>query len=48
MNVLYLLGQDYDWIHPELVQLLEKGYATGSTGFKSRARCVFDKLKKTP
>jgi len=47
MNVLYLLGHDYDWIHPELVQLLEKGYASGSAGFKARARCIFEKLKKT-
>ena len=47
MNILYLLGQDYDWIHPELIQLLEKGYTTGSAGFKARARCIFDRLKKT-
>ena len=46
MNILYLLGNDYDWIHPELIQVLEKNYATGSKGYKARARCIFDRLKK--
>ena len=46
MNILYLLGKDYDWIHPELIQVLEKNYATGSKGYKARARCIFDRLKK--
>lgn len=45
MNVLYLLGQDFDWIHPELIQVLEKNYPTGSKGYKARARCIFEKLK---
>lgn len=45
MNVLYLLGQDYDWIHPELIQVLRKNYPTGSKGYKARARCIFEKLK---
>lgn len=46
MNSLYLLGQDYDWIHPELVTILEAGYHEGSAGFKARARCLLKKIKK--
>lgn len=45
MNVLYLLGQDHDWIHPELVQILERGYPKGSSGYKARARCLLKKIK---
>lgn len=45
MNVLYFLGQDHDWIHPELIQILEQGYATGSAGYKARARCLLKKIK---
>ena len=45
MNVLYLLGQDHDWIHPELVQILERGYPTGSAGYKARARGLLKKIK---
>ena len=46
MNTLYLLGQDYDWIHPELVTILERGYNDSSAGFKARARCLLKKIKK--
>lgn len=46
MNILYLLGQEYDWIHPELITILERGYQDGSAGFKARARCLLKKLKK--
>ena len=46
MNSLYLLGKEYDWIHPELVQILEQGYATGTAAYKARARGIFQKLKK--
>lgn len=46
MNTLYLLGQDYNWIHPELKMILERDYKTGSAGFKARARYLLKKLKK--
>ena len=46
MNTLYLLGQDYDWIHPELVIILERDYQMQSSGFKARARHILKKLKK--
>lgn len=47
MNTLYLLGKDYDWIHPELVTILEQGYQEGSAGFKARARQLLKKIKKS-
>ena len=33
MNSLFLLGQDYDWIHPELVMILERDFQMQSSGF---------------
>lgn len=47
MNSLFLLGQDYDWIHPELVLILERDYQMQSSGFKARARHILKKLKKS-
>lgn len=46
MNSLYLLGQDYDWIHPELVMILERDFQMQSSGFKARAKQILRKLKK--
>lgn len=46
MNTLYLLGKEYDWIHPELAMILERDFNSGSAGFKARARCLLKKIKK--
>lgn len=45
MNTLYLLGNDFDWIHPELVMILERDYQIQSSGFKARARHILKKVK---
>jgi len=45
MNSLFLLGQDYDWIHPELVLILERDYQIQSSGFKARAKHILKKIK---
>lgn len=45
MNTLYLFGNDIDWIHPELVMILEKDYQMQSSGFKARARHILKKIK---
>ena len=45
MNCLYLLGKDYDWIHPELVTILQRDYHSQSVAFKARSRRIFKKLK---
>ncbi|MGB5403955.1 MAG: adenylosuccinate lyase [Robiginitalea sp.] len=40
MQTLALLGQDIEWVHPELKAVLEQGYASGSAGYKARARRI--------
>nr|WP_262902545.1 adenylosuccinate lyase [Winogradskyella sp. SM1960] len=46
MNSLYLLGTEYDWIHPELAIILERDYEMQSSGFKARAKHILKKIKK--
>jgi hypothetical protein len=46
MNSLYLLGTEYDWIHPELAIILERDFQMQSSGFKARARHILKKIKK--
>jgi len=45
MNTLFLLGKDYDWIHPELIIILERDFLIQSSGFKARARHILKKIK---
>ncbi len=45
MQTLYLLGTQYDWIHPELVLVIEKTIPTGSTGYKNRGRKVLKAIE---
>ena len=45
MNSLYLLGNEYDWIHPELAIILERDFQMQSSGFKARARHILKKIK---
>lgn len=46
MTCLYLLGGDFEWIHPELKMVVEQNYASGSAAYKARARMVLAKLNK--
>ena len=46
MNTLFLLGKAYDWVHPELVLILEHDFQMQSSGFKARARHILKNLKK--
>ncbi len=46
MTCLYLLGQEINWIHPELKLILEQGYHLGSPAYKARARIILTKLAK--
>lgn len=46
MNSLYLLGQEFDWIHPELTNILQRDFQMQSSGFKARARHILKKIKK--
>jgi hypothetical protein len=45
MNSLFLLGTEYDWIHPELAIILERDYEMQSSGFKARAKHILKKIK---
>lgn len=45
MRSLFLLGNKYDWIHPELKQVLEQGFSNHSAAYKARARHILNKLK---
>ena len=46
MESLFLFGKDYDWIHPELAQILEQDFQIQSSGFKARAKRTLQKIKK--
>lgn len=46
MVCLALLGNEFDWIHPELLMILEKDYHHQSAGFKAKARHIMKALKK--
>ncbi|WNH07846.1 adenylosuccinate lyase [Thalassobellus suaedae] len=46
MTTLYILGKEYDWIHPELVLILEQDFALQSAAFKARAKQILYKIKK--
>ena len=46
MECLLWLGYDIDWVHPELISVLELNFGDGSAGYKSRARKVLNALKK--
>ena len=45
MNSLFLLGTEFNWIHPELKTIIERDYQLQSSGFKARARQILLKLK---
>ncbi|EZH71318.1 adenylosuccinate lyase [Aquimarina atlantica] len=44
MTSLYLLGTEFDWVHPELKITLENNYNTGSAAYKARSRMVLKKI----
>ena len=45
MHSLFLLGNQYDWIHPELAIILERDFQIQSAGYKARARHILKKIK---
>jgi len=46
MLALYLLGKQFEWIHPELKLTLEKDFNSESAAYKARARHILKKIKK--
>ncbi|WP_420593296.1 adenylosuccinate lyase [Robiginitalea biformata] len=47
MQTLYLLGEEFPWIRPELREVLKLNYAKGSAAYQARARHVLKLLKKS-
>ncbi|MBQ4821739.1 adenylosuccinate lyase [Aquimarina sp. MMG016] len=45
ITCLYLLGTDFEWIHPELKTTLENNYHSGSAAYKARSRIILKKLR---
>lgn len=48
MDTLYHWGLRFDWIHGELLSILDQAYGGGSPGYRSRARKIMDKICQKP
>ncbi|MGB5227000.1 MAG: adenylosuccinate lyase [Eudoraea sp.] len=46
MTSLYLLGNKFEWIRPELQIILEQNYSLGSAAYKARARQILALINK--
>ncbi|GGG59490.1 adenylosuccinate lyase [Bizionia arctica] len=46
MNTLYLFGKEFDWIHRELVTIIDRDFQMQSSGFKARAKQILKNIKK--
>ena len=45
METLFLLGKESNWIHQELILILEKDFNTHSPAFKARAKRILKNIK---
>jgi len=45
MNTLFLFGKDYNWIHPELKNIIQRDYQNQSPGYKARARHILKAIE---
>ena len=45
METLFLLGKEFPWIRPELVQILEQNFHTQSAGYQARAKHILKRIK---
>lgn len=46
MTTLFMLGKEYDWVHPELELILKRDFQNQSAAYKARARHILKKIKK--
>jgi len=46
MTALYYLGTEFDWIHPELQQIIQQNIHSGSGAYKARGRSVLAQIAK--
>ena len=47
MSTLFLFGKQYDWIYPELTQILNRNFPNQSAAYKARAKQIIAKIKKS-
>lgn len=45
IRTLYILGNHYDWIHPELKMIIDKDFGDHSAAYKAVAKEVLKKIK---
>ena len=45
MRTLYILGQHYDWIHPELKTIITKDFPNHTAAYKAVAKEVLKRMK---
>lgn len=46
MQCLYELGKEFEWVHPELKELIQQNYSRELPAYQARARMVLKSLKK--
>ncbi|KAA5823532.1 adenylosuccinate lyase [Algibacter amylolyticus] len=46
MTTLYMFGITKDWVHPELVRILQDDFSKQSAAYKARARHILKKIKR--
>ena len=46
MTSLYFLGTEFDWIHPELLQIIQQNIHTGSGAYKARGRHTMKSISR--
>ena len=46
MTTLFMLGKEYDWVHPALELILKRDFQNQSAAYKARARHILKKIKK--
>lgn len=46
MQSLFELGKEFEWIHPELQQIIQNNYELELPAYRARARMVLKSLKK--
>ena len=45
MTALFFLGTEFDWIHSELKQIIERNIHDGSAGYKARGRSIITQIE---
>ena len=46
MTSLYFLGTEFDWIHPELTQIIEQNIHSGSGAYKARGKHTLASIRR--